>query len=397
MEYTIALRSPCKAASLPPWVRRIGRLPLAAGLLSLLLLLSCVRQSEDATVRCESLKLPFHRYGPSLSAVVSSANLAIAFTDRENASLNMSLIPLKGPWNASSPSFETVDRIDWANSFSVDFGSMLLAVDGSRENLFYLDREREGEDILKWAYRRAGTDPWSVDTFVPPGRPLAFVPDADGRCGFYWMSDGIYRTALSPLPSAEGARPASLSGDPMSVHKRILFDGTAMPVSSGGRSGFTAYDADTDSLSFWEWKADHLDETRIPGGSRIQASRLRPDGTLAILLYEARTRRIVFKEQTASPKGFRETGVTLADGTTALFFLEGKEGTRFFFTELVEDGHGGTQAALSLLHKVEGEYRKRVLSSEAGAIRSLSIVESGGEIYAVLLRDTIEALRIRIE
>lgn len=394
MSQEATIRSPRDGRRRTSPFRAFGLLPLAACAALLLPLLACGRGSDGAPVRYDSLMLPAHRQGPVVSAAVSAGRLMIAYTDREYASLSVAYLPLEGPWEASRAAVETVDRIDWADGLASDFGSLLLSVDGDRENLFYLDREREGAGVLKWASRRAGSDSWQVEVLAPPGRPVAFLPSRDGAAAFFWAESGLHGASLPPLQAGGSAR-QRISVFSAADRFPAASEGAAAVLSAGGRIGFTAYDADTDSLSYWDWKEGRLDPSPIRGGGRVHAARMEPDGTLAVLLYDPRTRRIGLYEQPRPDGPWRETGVTLADDVSALNLQGGWDGYRFLYAERRSGRQGEPLSVLSLLRRDRQRYVRSVLSSGDVEIRCLSAAEKDDALYVVLLRDGIEVLRVR--
>ena len=256
----------------------------------------------------------------------------------------------------------TLEAVDAVGIYPADltaFGVHAYAVYEGRQHVVYLDQQQADALIPKWIYRDPGEDAWSVIAPVFEGTPRALLGQESGRL--------LLVTATPEGPSVVELAAVSGSGrhrpDGMADHPRLVW-----PLACAGRASFVAL-ATGDTL-VWH-RGDGAVQPLLSGvGAHYAAC---ADGTAHVLWHVPSTSEVLFA--TLTDDGLSPTtAVTLAIGTTSVYFLPHRDGFSFVIDEFPA-ADAGTQGRdghhrIALIHPddepgQQGGYRKSVLVERA--------------------------------
>ncbi len=256
----------------------------------------------------------------------------------------------------------TLENVDAVGIYPADlaaFGVHAYAVHDGRQHVIYLDQQQADVLIPKWIYRDAGDRDWWVVTPVFDGTPRALLPQESG--------DPLLVTATPA--GASVIEIAAVSGlgrhrpEGMGDHPRVVW-----PLACAGRASFVALSAG-DTLA-WHGDAGAAQPLLHGAGAHYAAC---AGGTPHVLWHVPSTSEVLFAPLTDDGLG-PTTAVTLAIGTTSVYFLPHRDGFSFVIDEHVGAdagaGGGAGRHRIALIHPDDqrsqpGGYRKSVLIDAA--------------------------------
>lgn len=253
----------------------------------------------------------------------------------------------------------TLETVDAVGIYPVDitaFGVHAYAVHDGRQHVVYLDQQQADALIPKWIYRDAGDDDWWVVTPVFEGTPRALLPQESGDPLLVTATPN--GAAVARIAAVSGSGRHRLAG--MGDHPLVVW-----PLACAGRASFVALSAD-DTLV--RHRDDGTAQPLLHGAGAHHAACA--DGTPHVLWHVPSTSEVLFAPLTDEGLG-PTTAVTLAVGTTSVYFLPHRDGFSFVIDEHVAAAEGDAGYRIALIHPDDrrsqpGGYRKSVLIDKAG-------------------------------
>jgi len=251
----------------------------------------------------------------------------------------------------------TLEDVDAVGIYPADltwFGVHAYAVHDGRQHVVYLDQQQADALIPKWIYRDAGEEPWWVTAPVFEGTPRALLPqEAGGLVLVTATADGAALTELSGVSGSGRHRQAGM-GD----HPRVV-----RPLACAGRASFVALSAD--GTVQWHREDGSVQPLLRDAGAHHAACTA---GAAHVLWHVPSTSEVLFAPLHDDGLG-PTTAVTLAIGTTSVYFLPHRDGFSFVIDELpaTDAGIAGRDGRhrIALIHPDDeqgpGGYRKSVL------------------------------------
>lgn len=350
------------------------------------LLACCTARQQGIPLHPEIMTIPGNSPGRFMSLAVAGANLLAAFSDRETTTLKFMRLPLGPHLPAETPSATIVDKVDVSPPLSPTFGAHVLAAWGDTIDILYLDRESEDRSVLKLASKTLEAPLWNLDVLEPPGEPLAVLPARNGALTVFWAADSLLSRKLP------GASPLStLRSSFQQAGRGSVF----------GPDGFTVFDADSRSLFVVSGSEAGFSCRELSGATSVQSSLLTSDGLLAVLTWDAQTRRLYLLEQQSDMAKVSRTTISLSEGTGTVALLPAPTRSTYMFLFDEERQLGGiwAQHQLSiiapgyLLGAIGARYRKATLLSGTEPIEGFSAVETQDALYVLALQGGLKLLR----
>jgi hypothetical protein len=359
-------------------------------LLALVVLVAgCTERQQGFLLHPEILPVPGNSHGRFVSLAVAGADLVAAFSERETTTLRFMRLPLGAHLPAEAPAAAIVDKIDVSPPLSPTFGAHVLSAHGDTVDILYLDRESEDRFVLKLASRSVDAPQWNLDVLEPAGQPLAVLPAANGTVSVFWAADSLFSRRLP------GASPL--------LTLRSTFQ-QAGQASVYGPGGFTAFDAASRSLIVVSGSETGFIARELTGATAVQSSLLGSDGLLAVLTWDARTRRLVLLEQRSEMEKISRTTVSLSEGTGTVALLPAPARSTYMFLFDEERQLGGIRAQHQLsiigpgyrLGAIGARYRKATLLSGMEPIEGFAAVETQDALYVLVLQGGLKLLRLEL-
>ena len=282
-----------------------------------------------------------------LTVTAVEGELHVLFANLDTLTLQLALLDPHG----NRHTVETVDAVGIYPADLTAFGVHAYAVRGGRQHLIYLDQQQPDVLIPKWIYRDAGDREWWVVTPVFDGTPRALLPQESG--------DPLLVTATPAGASVVEIDRASGSGrhrpEGMGDHPRAVW-----PLACAGRASFVALSA---GGALIRHGGDGAAQPLLHGAGAHYAACA--GGTPYVLWHVPSTSEVLFAPLTDDGLG-PTTAVTLAVGTTSVFFLPHRDGFGFVIDEQAADGDRAERQRIALIHPAGGQsepdgYRKSVL------------------------------------
>ncbi|HYW82889.1 MAG TPA: hypothetical protein VFB30_06525 [Spirochaetia bacterium] len=356
-------------------------------LVSIAFLACCTERQQGFLLHPETMSIPGNSHGRFVSLAVAGTSLVAAFSERETTTLKFLRLPLGPHLPAEAPAATIVDKIDVAPPLSPTFGAHVLSTHGDIVDILYQDRESEDRSILKLASKSLDAPQWNLDVLEPPGDPLAVLPAANGALSVFWAADAILSRRLP------GSSPLSTL--------RSSFQ-KAGQASVYGPGGFTVYDAASRSLIVVSGSDTGFISRELAGAAAVHSSLLSSDGQLAVLTWDAQTRRLSLLEERSGAARISRSTITLSErtGTVALLTAPGRSTYMFLFDEERQLGGIRAQHQLSiiapgyLLGAIGTRYRKAALLSGTEPIEGFAAVETQDALYVLALQGGLKLLRL---
>jgi hypothetical protein len=353
----------------------------------MVLLACCTARQQGFLLHPETMSIPGNSHGRFVSLAAAGTNLLAVFSERETTTLKFMQLPLGPHLPAEAPAPTIVDKVDVSPPLSPTFGAHVLAARGDTIDILYLDRESEEKSILKLASKKLQAPLWNLDVLEPPGEPLAALPAENGAVSVFWAADSILSRRLP------GASPLS------TLRSSFQLAGQA---SVFGRDGFTVFDAASHSLIVVRGSEAGFSCRELAGATSVQSSLLASDGLLAVLTWDAQTRRLSLLEQRSETEKISRSTITLSEGTgtVALLPAPGRSTYMFLFDEERQLGGVRAQHQLSiiapgyLLGAIGARYRKATLLSGTEPIEGFAAVEVPDALYVLALQGGLKLLRL---
>lgn len=353
----------------------------------LILFAGCSFGRGAVTAHPEVLEISEGVPGKNLSLAVSDTMLLAVFSDRESTTLKTLLVPIGPHLPAAAPRATVLDKIDVTPPLSPTFGEHAVVVSGNQIGVLYAARHNEDRSVLKLAYRTTDAPQWKLDIVDPPGDPVALLPQPNASLAVFWASGALLSHTF---PSSD---PATVLHDPFQLQSR---------ASVFSPTGFTVFDGASQTMMEVSLGDSGATSRVVPNATAVHSSLLTPDGRLAVLTWDVRSRRLLLIEEKPGKEGFSRTTVTLCDGTTTVALLppHKRAGFLFLFDEIRHSGAGSTEHVLSLLSPggllggFGSRYEKSVILSGPQPIEGFSALETPDAIYVLALQGTLKLLRI---
>lgn len=360
----------------------------AALLMAFIVLLTCcTARQQGFLLHPETMSIPGNSHGRFVSLAAAGTSLLAVFSERETTTLKFMRLPLGPHLPAEAPAPTIVDKVDVSPPLSPTFGVHVLAARGDSIYLLYLDRESEDRSVLKLASKSLEAPQWNLDVLEPPGEPLAALPAENGAVSVFWAAGSILSRRL-PVAS------------PLST-LRSSFQQTGQS-SVFGPDGFTVFDAVARSLIVVRAGEAGFSCRELAGATPVQSALLAPDGLLAVLTWDAQTRRLYLLEQRSDMEKASRTTISLSEGTGTVALLPSPVRSTYLFLFDEESQLGGirTQHQLSiiapgyLLGAIGTRYRKATLLSGTEPIEGFSALETQDALYVLALQGGLKLLRL---
>ena len=281
------------------------------------------------------IEQPIHHPIVEVSGVVPGASyslhevndeLHVLLTDQQTSSLYLYVHP------AERLTF--IDRTEI--SAHAPQSHLYLTLDDA-QHVFYVDRE-ETDVILKWISREVEDPAWTVQTISPPGNLLGAAIDQTEIIVLWSDQDRLLARRFPSMTNTAvvPSRPFhSVTGD-------------TTPLSAGDRIEFVVHDPEFDTLLLFRFERGQLSERELLKGGETHFAVIGDDGVLRVLAYLEEFSRIDLYEDTGVEQLDR-IPVTIANGTTSLFFAGHHERLYVLYDEIIT-GKTGRVFQLSLLH-----------------------------------------------
>jgi len=296
-------------------------------------------------------------------------------------------LPLGPHLPAEAPAATIVDKIDVSPPLSPTFGAHVLSTHGNTVDILYLDREGEDRSILKLASKSLDAPQWNLDVLEPAGQPLAALPEANGTLTVFWAADAILSRRLP------GSSPLSIlrSSFQLGGHPSVY-----------GPGGFSVYDAAARSLVVVSGSETGFISRELAGAAPVHSSLISSDGMLAVLTWDAQTRRLFLLEQRSETEKISRSTITLSEGTGTVTLLPapGRSTYMFLFDEERQPGGMRVRHQLSiiapgyLLGAIGARYRKATLLSGMDPIDGFAAAETQDALYVLALQGGLKLLRL---
>lgn len=356
-------------------------------LVSIAFLACCTERQQGFLLHPETMSIPGNSHGRFVSLAVAGTSLVAAFSERETTTLKFLRLPLGPHLPAEAPAATIVDKIDVAPPLSPTFGAHVLSTHGDIIDILYQDRESEDRSILKLASKSLDAPQWNLDVLEPPGDPLAVLPAANGALSVFWAADAILSRRLPGFSPLSTLRSSFQKAGQASVY---------------GPGGFTVYDAASRSLIVVSGSDTGFISRELPGAAAVHSSLLSSDGQLAVLTWDAQTRRLSLLEERSGAARISRSTITLSErtGTVALLTAPGRSTYMFLFDEERQLGGIRAQHQLSiiapgyLLGAIGTRYRKAALLSGTEPIEGFAAVETQDALYVLALQGGLKLLRL---
>jgi hypothetical protein len=315
------------------------------------------------------------RRGPILTVVVA---------DRDTMSLRVIEVPVSEPLPAEAPAPVFVDKVDIVPPLGGSFGLHAAAEVDGRLRLLYLDREKEDRQLLKRVTEDTGA--WRLELVEPIGPPVAVLAGPDGEAVDAWAPGGLLlRGAAGDQAVLERFVPRGQS---------VLLD----PEREPGPSGFGCWDDATGQLFVVSAGPHGVRCSAVQGANQVFAPAEAPDGGLAIATWDPVSRRILLLERAAGEAGFRQTTVTVCDGTSSLFLAWSPSGWVFVYDEVKPAPLGRWVWELGVLSpepRTVGRprYRRSVVSSGSEPIAGFRATIAEGSLFVLEQRGLLRLLK----
>ena len=358
------------------------------------LLAGCGAVNRGVATRPEVLEIGDGVPGKYVSLAAVDTTLFAVFSDRESTTLKTLQVPIGPHLPAGLPAATVLDKIDVTPPLSPSFGEHVLAASGSRIEVMYASRHNEDHSILKIAWRESADSQWRLDIIEPPGDPVALLGGSSPV--LFWASGALYRRAqASPDPAVALPQPFQLRGR----------------ASTFSPDGFTVFDGASGTLMAVTLAPEGVRVRPVPGASEIHSSLLNSDGRLAVLSWDAKSRRLLLFEEkprnteVAGGTEFNRTTVTLCDGTGTAIVLppHRRGGFLFLFDEIRRAGAGSTDHQLSLLAPARligglgSRYEKSVVLSGPEPIEGFAASETPDALYILAVQGTLKLIRVGLQ
>ena len=351
------------------------------------LLACCTERQQGFLLHPETLSIPGNSHGRFVSLAAAGTSLLAAFSERESTTLKFMRLPLGPHLPAEAPAATIVDKIDVSPPLSPTFGAHVLSTHGNTVDILYLDREGEDRSILKLASKSLDAPQWNLDVLEPAGQPLAALPEANGTLTVFWAADAILSRRLP------GSSPLSIlrSSFQLGGHPSVY-----------GPGGFSVYDAAARSLVVVSGSETGFISRELAGAAPVHSSLISSDGMLAVLTWDAQTRRLFLLEQRSETEKISRSTITLSEGTgtVALLPAPGRSTYMFLFDEERQLGGMRVRHQLSiiapgyLLGAIGARYRKATLLSGMEPIDGFAATETQDALYVLALQGGLKLLRL---
>ena len=248
----------------------------------------------------------------------------------------------------------TVETVDAVGIYPVDltaFGVHAYAVRDGRQHVVYLDQQRPDALIPKWIRRDAGDRVWSVVTPVFDGTPRALLPQESGDLLLVTATpDGASVVEIDDFSGSGRHRTEGMGESPRAV----------WPLPCAGPASFVARAA---GGALTRYGGDGTAQPLLDGAGAHYAACA--GGTPHLLWHVPATSEVLFAPLAGGGLG-PTTAVTLAVGTTSVYFLPHRDGFSFVIDEHAAAGGGTGRHRIALIHPAGGRgepdgYRKSVL------------------------------------
>jgi hypothetical protein len=362
---------------------RAASVVLAAALLAA----GCSSRGLFIDLKPESVQLARTAAGPFLSLAIDGGSLYAVYADPSATTLDMATLADGPHLPSTAPAGEIIDKVDVAPPLAPFFGEHVLAADGGTVGVLYLDRETDTKNVLKLAWKPAGTSQWNLDVMEPAGDPLSLAPDGKGNFTAAWTAGLLaYRSAVGQVIPPVPPMSISLLGRPGQL----------------GGGGFTAYDSLASVLLWLQWNGSGFSAQAVPGGSPVQSSLLSAAGKLQVLSWDPKGRRLLLQREKDAGGAFSSETVTVCDGTGTVALLPGRGDSSFLFlfdeTRSLGAGRSVSQISLiapgSLLGTGGPRYRKGILATGEAKIDGFAAARTANSLYVLLSQGDVKLLRL---
>lgn len=342
---------------------------------------------EAPVLPSASLAFPGIRPSPFCTLLRRGPNLTVVLADRDTTSLRVIEVPVSGPLPEAAPEPVFVDKVDIVPPLGGSFGLHAAAEVDGRLRLLYLDREKEDRLLLKRITEDSGE--WRLELVEPLGLPVAVLAAPDGEAVDAWAPDALLlRGAAGDQVVREGFLPRGQSA---------LLD----PEREPGPSGFGCWDDATGQLYVVSTGSEGVRCFPVPGAGEVFALAEAPDGTLAVTTWDPASRRILLLERAAGDDVFRQTTVTVCDGTSSLFLVWTPSGWLFVYDEVKPAPLGRWTWELGVLSpepRTVGRprYRRSVVSSGSEPLSGFRALIAEGALFVLELRGALRLLKTAV-
>ncbi|OHD71722.1 MAG: hypothetical protein A2177_01940 [Spirochaetes bacterium RBG_13_68_11] len=339
---------------------------------------------ESTALSPDSMAFPGVRPSPFASLLRHGGSVAVVYADRDTTSLRVIEIPVDGALPKEAPRPVFVDKVDIVSPLGGSFGLHASAVVDGRLHLLYLDREKEDRPLLKRVREDAGG--WRLELVEPFGPPVGVLVGVDGRPMDVWAPGSLLlRGETTNLVLRERCVPRG---------QAVLLD----PERETPSSGFGFWDDAAGELVVVLNGPEGVQSSAMSGVGPVFALAETPDRGLAAATFDPGSRRILLLERDAGGGPFRQTTVTVCDGTNGLFLAWTPSGWLFVYDEVRSTPPGRWSWELVILSpgpRTSGRprYRRSVLSSDPSLLSGFRALITDGSIFILEMRDELRLLK----
>jgi len=338
---------------------------------------------EGDVLASEVMEFPGIRPAPYASLLANGRNLSVVYADRDTTSLRALELPADGELPGAAPRDAFVDKVDTATPLGGSFGLHAAAAIDGRLRLLYLDREKDDRQLLKRVTQEAGG--WRLELLEPFGAPIATSVGAGGKPLDVWAPGSLR------LRDATGDR---VLREPFAPRGQA-----ATVIDGGAPAGFACWDDAANQLVVVRSGPNGLGCFAVPDASPVYAATGLPDGGLAVVTWDPRSRRILLLEHGAQGVLRRRTTVTICDGTNGLFLAPVDGGWLVVYDEVKPAPLGRWVWELAVLApepRTVGRprYRRGLLTSGEEPITGFRTLIDGGALFVLEMRGGLRLLKV---
>ena len=365
-----------------------------------LLLCSCLRGSEEQELQVQEVTVTDHPVGQSYSMHRREEQLYMIYPSLDALSLNLICARiLQDPLHPALEETKYLDRISYSPDIGSEFGRHLFLADDRFEHILYIDREAEGNSVLKWLSKTVTEDNWWIDAFPGLTEPLAALPEQEGNLQVV-VSEGSSLSLYRLQPE----------GQPLQLASATLSSGALQPtgrsylVQQGENWAFSVYDNRAQRLYLIHPRQGTLQVEPVYASSEVHYVTVLDD-RLRILLFDPAQSTITLLErallwhQEADRRSFDVLPITLCEGTSSVYLTTYRGQHLFLFNELAVDGREKDSYQLSLLYPESSgaNYSKMTLVEGDENIQGFSALKADDTLYVLYLRaDTLKLLSVSL-
>jgi hypothetical protein len=382
-------------------LKRTGFFILLPAAAVCLLFCSCFSRNEGGKLEVQETTLTENAVARSFSLHLCEPRLFVIYPSLDALSLNLiSVEILSTPLRQNVKDTKYLDRISYSPDIGEDFGRHLFLAAEPFQHILYMDRESEGNAVLKWLSKTDTDETWWIDAFPGLSEPLAAVPEQGGGLQVV-LSEGMSLSLYRFQPEGQPLRLATTTLPSGALHPV----GRTHIVRQGDDWAFSVYDSHSKRLYLVQPRQGKLGTEAVYTCGAVHYSTVL-DNRLYILVFEPAESSITMLErasiwsQSADQRTFAVVPVTLCEGTSSIFLTKYNGQHLFLFNERgIEQGKtNGYQLSLLYLETAGGKYEKLALVEGEESIQDFTALVAADTLYVLYMKtDKLTLLSVSLE